>query len=119
MTFLARSAAGTSPLRGTTSPPRQSERSFQASVVKLAALLGYRWYHTHRSDRSVEGFPDLVLVRAPAQRRSGRVIFAELKAQRTPVTLEQRTWLAALAEAGAEAYLWRPSDIESIVRTLT
>ena len=93
-------------------PPRITEKAWLGQVIRLAEVLGWKYYHTHRSDGSVAGFPDLVLVRRP------RVIFAELKAQRTPVTLAQRTWLATLAEAGAEAYLWRPSDIESIVRTL-
>ena len=105
MTFLA-------------TPPRQTERAFQAEVTGLAEMLGYAWYHTYRSTRSPAGFPDLVLVRPAGRGRSGRVIFAELKAQRRTVTLAQRTWLATLAEAGAEAYLWRPSDLQSIARTL-
>lgn len=105
MTFLAQ-------------PPRQTERSFQAQVVKLAELLGWRWYHTHRSDRSPAGFPDLVLVRPAGRGRSGRVVFVELKAQRTPVTLDQRSWLQDLVEAEAEVYLWRPSDWRTIERTL-
>lgn len=99
-------------------PERQTERSFQKQVVKLAELLGWRWYHTHRSDRSPAGFPDLVLVRPAGRGRSGRVIFAELKGQRTPVTLDQRTWLTTLVEAGAEVYLWRPADFSTIETTL-
>lgn len=98
--------------------PKLTEAAFQIEVVKLAKVLGYAWYHTYRSDRSSAGFPDLVLVRPAARGRPGRVIFAELKAQRTPVTLAQRIWLGHLREAGAEVYLWRPSDTDAIVRTL-
>jgi hypothetical protein len=67
--------------------PRQTERSFQAQVVKLAELLGWRCYHTLRSEGSASGFPDLVLVRA--RHPKPRVIFAELKADRGRLTDDQ------------------------------
>jgi hypothetical protein len=105
MTFLAQA-------------PRQTEAQFQASVVKLAELFGYRWYHTHRSDRSPSGFPDLVLVRPARRGLASRLIFAELKAQRGSVTPDQHTWLTTLMEAGAEVYLWRPADFRTIETTL-
>lgn len=100
MTFLA-------------TPPRLSERQFQSQVVKAAGLLGWRCYHTLRSEGSAAGFPDLVLVRRP------RVVFAELKAQRTPVTDDQRAWIAELRACGQEAYIWRPDDWSTIERVLS
>jgi hypothetical protein len=82
-----------------------SERAFQDAILDLAALYGWRAYHTHDSRRSQAGFPDLVLVRGQ------RVVFAELKREGKKPTAEQQRWLDALAATGAvEAYLWRPSD---------
>lgn len=85
----------------------------------LAQQLGWLGYHTHRSDRSPAGFPDLVLVRGP------RLIFAELKRQARSAkpTPAQEEWLdrlgvveRAVADANAtvasvEVYLWRPEDL--------
>lgn len=93
--------------------PRQTERSFQATVIKYAELMGWRYYHTHRSDRSPAGFPDLVLVRRP------RVVFIELKAERGKVSDAQRAWIAELRACEQEAYIFRPqhwAEIERILR---
>lgn len=46
-----------------TSPRWVRERDFQAAVMELARLLGWRVYHTWDSRKSEPGFPDLVLVR--------------------------------------------------------
>lgn len=74
----------------------------------LAPSLGWSLnYHTLRSKGSRSGFPDRVLIRE-------RVIFAELKREKTHPTVEQVLWLDGLAAAGAEVYLWRPSDLEEI-----
>ena len=90
-----------------------SERAFQRQVVELAALMGWRTYHTYDSRRSNPGFPDLVLFRAP------RVVFAELKRQNGRMTDAQRAWAEELAEcAGVEYYLWRPSDWDDVTETL-
>lgn len=78
----------------------------------VATQLGWRLvYHTLRSKGSRSGFPDRVLVR-------DRVIFAELKREKTAPTEEQIRWLDGLARAGSEVYLWRPSDLEEIGRIL-
>lgn len=95
-------------------PPKLTERSFMDQVVRCAKMLGWASYHTHDSRRSAAGFPDLVLVRPSGRGRQGRVIFAELKAQRGSVAPEQHGWLTLLIEAGAEVFLWRPSDWKSI-----
>lgn len=94
--------------------PAMSEEHFQASVIELAHQFGWTHYHTHNSERSVAGFPDLILV------RSGRMIAAELKAERGKVTPAQEAWLALLREVpGIETRIWRPSDRTMIVRTLS
>jgi hypothetical protein len=101
-----------------------NEREFQAAVIELAHRLGWRvahfptiqnadgrWMTPKQGDS--KGFPDLVLVR-------DRVIFAELKRGRGPVRQEKLDWLSALANAGAEWYVWRPhqwGDIEEALKS--
>ena len=64
------------------------EANFQATVIELAELHGWRVYHTHDSRRSQPGFPDLTLV------RRYRLIFAELKREGGKLTAEQTAWLS-------------------------
>lgn len=77
-------------------------------------------YHTHNSERSAPGFPDLVLVHP----RKRKIIFAELKRDGEYPTTEQRLWLAALStieEAcphNVTVALWRPADWPEIVHEL-
>ena len=83
---------------------RMTEAELQAHVILAATTLGWRHYHTHRSDRSPAGFPDLVLV------RRGVVVFAELKRQTGRVSPAQREWLADLKATPNPTYVWRPGD---------
>lgn len=91
-----------------------TEKDFQATVLELARVLGWRCYHTHDSRRSEPGFPDIVAVRPP------RVIYAELKTERGRLTPTQRDWLSLLKGCpGVEAHVWRPSkwpEIEAVLR---
>lgn len=87
-----------------------------AQVIRLAELFSWRWYHTHRSEKSPKGFPDLVLVRARHQQP--RVIFLEVKGDRTRVTDDQRAWIDELRLAGQEAYIARPRHWEHISKLL-
>jgi VRR-NUC domain-containing protein len=54
---------------------------------------------------------DLTLVR-------DRVVWVELKTETGKVSAAQREWLDALKAAGAEAYIWRPSDLERVGQVL-
>jgi hypothetical protein len=93
--------------------PPQTEKRFQAQVVRYAELMGWHWWHTLRSEGSPKGWPDLVLIRRP------RIVFVELKGQRTPVTADQQACIDALLACGQEAHIWRPSqwrEIESLLR---
>lgn len=83
-----------------------SEDKFQALVIAYAKRQGWIVYHTHDSRRSEPGYPDLHLVHA-GRRLS---IFRELKTQKGKTTSAQDTWLAALAAAGHDVAVWRPSD---------
>jgi len=92
------------------------ESDWQATVLQLAALHGWRAHHApragvrkngtvRRTPHTAPGAPDLILVRGP------RLIFAELKRETGRVKPEQAEWLAALTAASAEVYVWRPSDL--------
>jgi len=86
----------------------------------IATQLGWHSHWTFNSKGSAHGFPDRTLAR-------DRVIFAELKRELTGKKSEdanrhpsaaQIGWLDQLARAGAEVYLWRPSDLDEIARIL-
>lgn len=92
---------------------RQSERTFQATVVEHAQWLKWKVLATWGSRHSPAGEPDLRLIRPP------RVIFAELKTEAGLVRASQREVLALLEQCpGVETYLWRPSDWPEIERIL-
>ena len=68
------------------------EKEFQATVLEAAEANGWLCYHTHRSDRSQPGFPDLILVR-------GAVMIAlELKSdlKSAKESDAQKEWIRAL-----------------------
>ena len=95
-----------------------AEKDFMQQIIDLASLRGWHHYHTHDSRGSAEGFPDLVLIRT--RENDGRIIFAEIKAQKGVASPEQKIWLTLLAATGmVEVYLWRPSDWDRIVEVLT
>lgn len=98
-----------------------SEKDFQQQVVSLAILHGWKVHHVRPGMSSKgawmtqvqghSGFPDLVLVHPERG-----VIFAELKALKGRVSENQVDWLRALDATGAETYVWRPTDLDYIVR---
>jgi hypothetical protein len=105
---------------------QDTEKDLDRIIRELARLRGW-WvedeelgmfsmvYHTHRSERSQPGFPDLVMVRAP------RVLFVELKSDRKAAKLSrpQQIWLDQLGQCpGVECYLWRPADLDRIQEIL-
>lgn len=93
---------------------QQTEKQFMAEVVKLAKLK--RWhhiYHTYNSHRSNPGFPDLCLV------RKNRIIFAEIKSEKGWLSAFQKSWVAALVLCPVEVYVWRPSDMDTIIEVLS
>lgn len=84
-----------------------TENEWMEQVRDLAKLYGWLGYHTHRSDRSDAGFPDLVLVKGE------RVVYVELKAEKGRLSPDQKKWLRALVAAGQETAVWRPSDLQT------
>ncbi len=89
------------------------ERDFLRQTKELAALFGYLFYHTHRSQFSPAGFPDCLFVRGTEP-----PIYAELKTEKGKLSPDQRTWLLALVTAGQRVYLWRPSSLDQIIKVL-
>jgi len=90
-----------------------SERDWQQRVVDLAQLRGWKHFHAYSSRRSTAGWPDLAMV------RTGRLVLAELKAERGQVSTEQRQWLDLLGTvAGVEVHLWRPVDWPTVQQVL-
>jgi hypothetical protein len=99
-----------------------TERQFLADVIDYARMRKWLVYHTHRSDRSPAGFPDLCMVRNLPN--DGRIVFAELKTEKGKTTPAQDHWLEVLslvAEtswSSVQVYLWRPSNWDAIVEVL-
>ncbi len=100
-----------------------TEVQFQDQIIQLARLLGFKVAHFRAAKTSKgwrtpvsgdgEGFPDLVLTNP----RRG-VIFAELKAEKGKLSENQKKWGEYLEEAGAEFYVWRPSQFDEIAEIL-
>ena len=90
---------------------KQSEREFQAQLIKVVEMLGGLVYHTYDSRRSAKGYPDLTIVTPDRQ-----VKFVELKSVKGHITDPQRAWLIALPDH--QAYLWRPDDFDDAVRII-
>lgn len=102
-----------------TDAPKITEAQFQRQILQLAQLTGWRVAHfrTAMNARGKymtpvagdgKGFPDLVLV------KGGRVLFRELKRDRTYLEADQKLWRDALLSAGADWALWRPRDLDAI-----
>lgn len=90
-----------------------TEAAFQAHVIHLAKLRGWRVAHFRAAQNGKgqwrtpvaadgAGFPDLILVRGT------RIIAAELKSERGSVRPEQREWLNALEQTQVETFIWKP-----------
>lgn len=90
-----------------------TEKALQKGIVQAARQL--RWtlvYHTFMSVHSAPGFPDLVLIKG----KRGMVI--ECKGHKGKVTEAQQRWLDGFREAGFEAYLIYPKDLDWIIERL-
>ena len=89
-----------------------NEKLFQSRVVQAAKIYGWLCYHTYDSRRSEPGFPDLVLIRDKV------VMFRELKTDKGRLTAAQKSWGDNLTEAGSDYAVWRPKDMDEIVKEL-
>lgn len=79
-----------------------SEEAFQAQLETLLRLYEFDWiYHTHDSQRSERGMPDLLVVRV----RDQRTVYIECKRVGERPDADQVRVMSLLHEAGAEVYL--------------
>ena len=96
------------------------EAALLGQIRALAQTAGWIVYHTHRSDNSEAGFPDLVLAKAgpsgkPGQPHLRRMQTAYRQAHHAPAQ-----WLDLLRHTlpDLEVYEWRPADWPDIERIL-
>jgi hypothetical protein len=102
---------------------KESEKDFQAAVVRFAKLTGWRVQHTRTVQirpgvwatpvQGHSGFPDLVLAHP-----TRGLLFVELKTIGGRLSKDQKDWLIVLSEASAEVYVWYPSDWPAIEERL-
>ena len=91
-----------------------TEAVFQTAIRRLAQQHGWLYYHTYLSKKSAEGYPDVTLAKIGAP-----LILAELKTITGQLTKAQEAWLEALAgSTGVVSCVWRPTDLEAIVKLL-
>ena len=91
------------------------EAAFQARIIEKAQEHGWEVYHAGDLRRvTSKGFPDLVLAK-----ETGKLIVAELKADKGWVRLEQHQWLKFFSDANVTTYIWRPKDWDTIVSLLS
>ena len=102
------------------------ERTWQQQVTDLLDLCGWSWNHTRRTigrgnrwttATSVTGWPDLTIW---SNRHRSGLWAVELKtdAPGSKPTPEQWACLLALHDAGVPAFIWRPRDLDAVLRLL-
>jgi hypothetical protein len=67
------------------------EKDLQETVRDLARVLGWKYYHTHDSRHSPDGFPDCILINP----RTGHMMVWELKREKEELKPAQASWLNA------------------------
>lgn len=103
----------------------ESEAQFQGRVQEYATLRGWSWMHIQKAQNAAgywrtpvtgnlgKGWPDLFMVRGK------RIVAAELKGDRTPISRWQQAVLDALIRVpGVEVFIWRPDDWDDVMEVL-
>jgi Holliday junction resolvase len=82
-----------------------SEKDYMQQIIDLARSTGWLVFHTFDARRSEPGFPDLVMV------RGAQLVFLEVKATKTIISVEQKEWLGRLRQVRyVHADIARPAD---------
>ena len=98
-----------------------TEKAFGSQVEALLDLYSWRWCHSRpamtkdgwRTALSGHrGFPDYVAVK-------DKTLFFELKSDKGKLSPDQQLWHDCLKAAGAEVFVWRPSQLEEIAQLLS
>jgi len=94
--------------------PGESEKQFQAEVVRFCKVKHKRVYFTLRSTGSPEGWPDLVIIDPPYLR------IRELKTDTGKLSVPQAETMGLLLRCTLiDVGVWRPKDWPDIVKLLT
>lgn len=93
---------------------KMSESDLLVGVLDACRMLGYRTLHIRPARAAGSwrtavqgggiGFPDVLAIRGK------KLVVAELKSSKGRLSDEQDRWLSDFAIAGADCYVWRPSD---------
>lgn len=93
--------------------PGESERHFQAEVIRLCGALHKRVFFTQRSTGSPEGWPDLVIADPPY------LHIRELKTDSGRLSIFQADVIDLLTQCKhVDVGVWRPKDWPRIVEEL-
>ena len=101
-----------------------SEAAFLKQICAIAKLRGWLIYHAKPAQvgerwathfQGDAGFPDLILLHPV----SGRLLAVELKAERGKLSPLQKRWLMAFDAGSHFNSVWKPSDMEYILYTLS
>lgn len=89
-----------------------TEEAFRLRLKADLGKLGFKTYHQHRSDRSDEGWPDMVALRVNFLTLPDRAIFMELKVGSRRCTPAQMDCLLKLHAFWDEVYIVRDRDLQ-------
>jgi len=92
-----------------------SEKTFTRQVEDLLAMFGWLSYHDlsgKTSGTGAKGWPDIFAV------RGNDAIAWELKTMKGRVAPEQKHWIKCLQQAGIDARILRPNQIDWIEQRL-
>ncbi len=84
---------------------KTKESNFQAVIVSYASLQGCKTFHPFDSRKSVEGWPDLHIVRADFGAK-----YRELKILPNWLSVAQEEWLLTLLDCGLDAAVYTQYD---------
>jgi len=102
-----------------------SEAEFKNVVISIARRYGWLVHHDLPAQNSRgrwathgqgdAGFPDLLMVHPI----SGKILAVELKAEKGKLSPLQKRWLMAFDVSATFNSVWKPSDMEYILYTLS
>jgi hypothetical protein len=107
--------------------PRENmtEAEFKNVVISIAKRYGWLIHHDLPAQNSRgkwathiqgdAGFPDLLMVHPV----SGKILAVELKAEKGKLSPLQKRWLMAFDVSATFNSVWKPSDMEYILYTLS
>lgn len=84
-----------------------TEKVLQRRVGELARAFGWRVFHVTWSPGTTPGWPDCVLIHPERQ----LIKYRELKTAKGVASAAQKSWLEDLTRAGADAGVWRTTDL--------